>query len=437
MNPENWLTESILTEDERMQRIRYANLINYLRTTSLKPYQIAHTLHLMQNVSFTLFSDGYATPPHTINLAVNNICNLRCEYCDLYYGRKNSNIHNDKIDFGVIDSHKKCELPLETCKRIIDEVAWFKPTIRTPWMEPLLYQDIFNLIEYVKEKSLDFSMLTNGLLLKKYAEKLAQLHVDALRISLDGPENVHDGLCGIKGAYRLAIDGMKHIVQRKKEGMCGTILDCYFTLTDKNYMNLVDMMESIEKEGLLEHMGVGFYMFNYISKHQVKKHNKEHRNISGVSIHEASAKYVNLSNIVIDKVIEQKEIIQKRYKGAMVFFRPDFNRENLIHCLQDNDLSLPGSRCDVLSHVLYINPDGIVKSFPQCILPPVGNIYKNSIMEIWNGKIMREQRGLMKEHGLFHGCTRCWCAYYGLEDSQNTWKDRQKNHKDTQNSRKL
>ena len=86
---------------------RYANFASYLRTLPIKPYQIAHLLHLMQNVNFDIIPDGYATPPHTINFAVNNQCNLRCQYCDLHHGRVNKELHNAKIDFGVIESKKK------------------------------------------------------------------------------------------------------------------------------------------------------------------------------------------------------------------------------------------------------------------------------------------------------------------------------------------
>lgn len=169
-------------------------------------------------------------------------------------------------------------------------------------------------------------------------------------------------------------------------------------------------------------MAIGFYMFNYISQRQAAAHNREHKEISGVEISEASTQYIKLSDIAVDAVYEQYETIKKRYAGARIHFRPDFTRKNLVQCLQDDDLSLPESRCDVLNHTFYINPDGYVKSFPQCILPPVGNIFESSVMDIWNGEAMRKQRILMQNNSLFHGCTRCWCAYYGLEDSQNTWK---------------
>lgn len=401
---------------------RYANFASYLRTLPIKPYQIAHLLHLMQNVNFDIIPDGYATPPHTINFAVNNQCNLRCQYCDLHHGRVNKELHNAKIDFGVIESKKKHELPLEICKRVIDEVSWFKPTIHTPWMESLLYKDIFNLIQYAKEKNLDFSLLTNGLLLKKYAPKLCDLKLDALRISLDGPEEIHDELCGVRGTYRQAVDGLKYIAKQNDLGATDMELGCYFTLTNLNYKHLLPMVEALEKEGLLGKMAIGFYMFNYISQRQAAAHNREHKKISGVEISEASTQYIKLSDIAVDAVYEQYETIKKRYTGARIHFRPDFTRKNLVQCLQDDDLSLPESRCDVLNHTFYINPDGYVKSFPQCILPPVGNIFESSVMDIWNGEAMRKQRILMQNNSLFHGCTRCWCAYYGLEDAQNTWK---------------
>lgn len=403
---------------------RYADFVSYLRTLPIKPYQIAHLLHLMQNVEFDLETDGYATPPHTVNFAVNNQCNLRCHYCDLHHGRVNKELHNAKIDFGVIDATKKYEMPLEVCKRIIDEVSWFRPTIRVPWMEPLLYKDLFKVIEYTKDKDLDFSMLTNGLLLKKYAPRLCELKVDALRVSLDGPEEIHDKSCGINGAYRQIVDGLKYIADQNDKGACAMQIGLYFTLTDLNYNHLTTLVESLDKEGLVGRMSISFYMFNYVSERQVAAHNKEHAEMSGVRISEASTQYVSIEKIYknIDVILDQVKVIQEKYPDSRIHFRPGFTAENLRQCLQDEDLSLPDSRCDVLNHTLYINPDGDVKLIPQCILKPIGNIFENSIMDIWNGEAARNMRKTLKKQHLFHGCTRCWCAYYGLEDSQNTWK---------------
>ncbi|WP_297849519.1 radical SAM protein [uncultured Desulfovibrio sp.] len=401
---------------------RYAQFVTYLRSLPIKPYQVAHALHLMQNVNSDIAHDGYATPPHTINIAVNNICNLKCQYCDLHHCRAGEQVENARCDFGVIEPSKKHELPLAVCQRIIDEVAWFRPTIRVPWMEPLLYGDIFNLIAYAKGKGLDFSLLSNGLLLKKYAEKICRLQVDALRVSLDGPQKTHDALCGVKGAYALIVEGLKQVVRHKRAGICDMEIGCYFTLTDQNYAQLLPLCEDMERLGLIEDVSISFYMFNYISQRLVALHNREHAEISGVKIAETSAQYINISDIAIDAIMEQKEAIEKRYSKCRIYFRPYFSSKNLKHCLQDEDATLPESRCDVLNHTVYINPDGVVKAYPPCILPPVGNIYENSVMDIWNGEAMRKQRMLMQKRGLFYGCTRCWGAYYGLEDAQNTWK---------------
>lgn len=413
-----------MRERERERERRYANFVSYLKTLPIKSYQISHLLHLMQNVQCDMETDGYATPPHTINFAVNNQCNLRCFYCDLHHGRINKEIHNAKIDFGVINATKKYEMPLDVCKRIVDEVAWFKPVIRVPWMEPLLYKDLFRAIEYIKGKDLDFSMLTNGLLLKKYAPQLCDLKVDALRVSLDGPEEIHDKSCGIRGAYRHIVDGLKYIADQNDKGNCSMQIGLYFTLTDLNYNHLADLVESLDKEGLVGRMSISFFMFNYISERQVKAHNAEHAELSGARISEASTQYVDIKKIYqnIDSILTQVNNIKEKYPNSKIYFRPDFTPENLQHCLQDEDISLPGSRCDVLNHTLYINPDGDVKGLPNCILPSIGNIFENPIMDIWNGEAARNMRNTLKKNHLFHGCTRCWCAYYGLEDAQNTWK---------------
>lgn len=412
-----------MTQENEIDK-RYAKFISYLRTLPIKPYQVAHLLHLMQNVQFDCMEDGYATPPHTVNFAVNNQCNLRCHYCDLHYGRKDKNKHNAKIDFGVIDATKKYEMSIDVCKRIIDEVAWFKPTIRIPWMEPLLYRDLFSVIEYTKNSGLDFSMLTNGLLLKKYAPRLCDLQVDALRVSLDGPEEIHDKSCGIRGAYRLITDGLAYIANQNDHGNCSMQIGLYFTLTDQNYAYLAAMVDDLAKRNLVGRMSISFYMFNYVSERQVEAHNREHAELSGVKISEASTQYVSIKKIYnnIDIITKQVEYIQKKYPDARIYFRPAFTPSNLRQCLQDEDLRLPGSRCDVLNHTLYINPYGDVKLIPQCILKPVGNIFQNSIMDIWNGERARNMRKILRKQHLFHGCTRCWCAYYGLEDSQDTWK---------------
>lgn len=427
MAPQDWLCDSSLTEEGRQLRARYAQYTAFIDAISGKPYKSARAMHLLQRILYDVLPNGWATPPHTINLCVNNICNFKCAYCDLNHGRHHPDAHNTKIDYNLSNTKKRHELPLELCKRIVDETAWFHPTIRVPWTEPLLYPDLLPLIHYVKAKGLPFSMLTNGFLLPKFADQLIEADIDALRISLDGPEEVHNALCGVPNAYSRIMEGMTKLVEAKKSGRFHAELGCYFTLNDRNCHDMSAMVEDLDRRGLLDYMSVNFFMFNFISPDMVEAHNREHAEISGCTVKETSTNLVDISRIDIDAVLAQKEkilnIINERERERVhIHFRPDFTRENLKACFSHTASLLPNTRCDTFWHTAYINPDGALKTYPPCILPEAGNIREKNFMDVWNGETMRRQRALLREHKCFHGCSRCWSAYYSLEDEQNTWK---------------
>ncbi|PKN40449.1 MAG: hypothetical protein CVU60_15785 [Deltaproteobacteria bacterium HGW-Deltaproteobacteria-18] len=425
-SPQDWLTDSGLTKDGLTARNSYAKFTKYINSLPIPLYRVSRALHLLQSLQYKTNAEGYSLPPHTINFCVNNRCNLRCSYCDLSHGRaEEEGSKNTKVLHNVIDPHTKFELPLDLCKRIIDESAWYHPTIRIPWMESLLYSQLIPFIEYTKTKGLPFSMLTNGLLLPKFADRLAALEVNALRVSLDGPAEVHNSLCGVNGAHAQIIKGLRMMVEQRNKRGLDIQLGCYFTVNDKNFDSMSAFIDDMHDNGLLNEIFIGFYMFNYISKDMVKKHNAEHALSSGVTVEETSAQYVNLSKINPSVILEQKKYIEDKYisKGARINFRPNFTPENLEFCLSDASGVYPKSHCETHWHTLFINPEGFIKPLPQCILAPTGNVHKQSLLDIWNGEEMREQRAKLREYGAYYGCMRCWSIYSNIEDMQDSWID--------------
>lgn len=419
-----WLTDKDLNDQGKALRRKYEGYVSYLYNAGLKPYQVARSLHQLQGIMYSTLEDGYALPPHTINLCVNNRCNMKCSYCDLNSAKRKNSANNTKSEYNIIDLKKKHELPLDVCKRIVDEVAWFRPTIRTPWMEPLLYKDLLPLIHYVKSKGLPFSTLTNGLLLPKFASALVEANVDAIRVSLDGPAPIHEKLCGIPGAYDKILQGLTLIADARDRGECATELGCYFTLNDTNHLHLLDFIEDLDSRGLLSKISVSFFLFNYISEEMVQLHNQHHADICGARAEVTSANLVDLKKIDLKAVIEQKKQIERFVASrpkARVFFRPAFTEENLSFYLSEAGEYAPDARCDTAWHTLFVNPDGFIKPLPQCILPPVGNIHDGTFMDVWNGEQMRAHRKLLKDHRSFFACSRCWSIYYNREDTQETW----------------
>jgi MoaA/NifB/PqqE/SkfB family radical SAM enzyme len=78
--------------------------------------------------------------------------------------------------------------------------------------EPLLHRNFEALCNFLKECNIRVTLLTTGLLISKFAAVIVK-GVDEVIISLDGPEDIHDQVRRVKGAYRLIGDGicaMKH-----------------------------------------------------------------------------------------------------------------------------------------------------------------------------------------------------------------------------------
>jgi Fe-coproporphyrin III synthase len=76
--------------------------------------------------------------------------------------------------------------------------------------EPLLHSHFEALCGFLKETGVRITLLTTGLLLSKRAEVVARL-VDEVIISLDGPEELHDEVRRVKGAYQLISEGVQAV----------------------------------------------------------------------------------------------------------------------------------------------------------------------------------------------------------------------------------
>ena len=83
--------------------------------------------------------------------------------------------------------------------------------------EALLHRGFEQLCGFLRDCGVHIALLTTGLLLAKGADAVAD-GVDELIISIDGPEEVHDQIRRVKGAYRLIGTGIEE-VRRRRPGM--------------------------------------------------------------------------------------------------------------------------------------------------------------------------------------------------------------------------
>ena len=122
--------------------------------------------------------------PVNLMLAVTDRCNGSCEYC-------------------AVSCRGKADLPAADLCRVIDDFSALGGSRIALWGgEPLVREDIGDIIRHCRSRSLLTSMDTNGYLVPERMDVLRDL--DVLVVSFDGYEKAHDAQRG-KGSYRKVI----------------------------------------------------------------------------------------------------------------------------------------------------------------------------------------------------------------------------------------
>jgi len=150
-------------------------------------------------------------------------CNLDCKFC--YYDAK-----KDSSASGI---------DWKLAKRIIKELK--VKFVLLSGGEPLLYPNIFDLIEELTSNSIRVGISTNGTLIdRKLAVKLKKIGVGYVGISLDGLEKPHNYLRNSSSAFSRALAGLKNIQEAGLKSGIRLILNSH------NYPQLKDFFILVE-----------------------------------------------------------------------------------------------------------------------------------------------------------------------------------------------
>lgn len=125
--------------------------------------------------------------PLFVNLDLTKHCNCNCLYCAI---RDNLPIQSDYF-------------PIRHFKKIIDKIVEAEVfEISFFGGEPFLYKGIYKLGAYAKKKGLSVGFVSNGTLIKKEDISRIKSSFDSGGLALNGVEEIHDKLCGMKGAFK-------------------------------------------------------------------------------------------------------------------------------------------------------------------------------------------------------------------------------------------
>jgi MoaA/NifB/PqqE/SkfB family radical SAM enzyme len=189
------------------------------------------------NLSY-YFSELLGKPmakPCWIYLSLSHKCTYSCQMC------------------GVVKILKGHELSTKDVKRIFDELsAWdWDFTVVVTGGEPFLREDIFEIFKYGSSLGLKIEVVSNGSLIdRRMAEKIISSGVNNIAISLDGASEPTHDFIREKGAFRKAVDALKHLVAAKKARASGPQISVWTTIMRENVRELFEIIALVKGLGV-------------------------------------------------------------------------------------------------------------------------------------------------------------------------------------------
>jgi len=124
-------------------------------------------------------------------LHAHSSCNCRCVMCDIWKTNE-------------VKTLRPCDLEPHLSSICALGVRWIVFT----GGEPLLNRALPELCGMLRAESIHLTLLTTGLLLKKYAQEVAS-SLDDVIVSIDGPEPVHDEIRRVAGGFAVIAEGIR------------------------------------------------------------------------------------------------------------------------------------------------------------------------------------------------------------------------------------
>ena len=299
--------------------------------------------------------------PYKILINLTDLCNSRCNFCDIWKIKPVNEIQITDIEKIFKDFNKN--------------LLW----LALSGGEVTLVKYFYEMIDLAKKNCPNLKIIaftTNGLLINrtiKFAQYVKDKGFDVLiTISLDGDEKLHDKLRGIPGNYNKCFELYKKL---RELG-----INCHFGLTASasnfsfierkffDYRNKIRAITFVHSEGI---------------------YNKKNANEDEVLLN--SFKIIN-KNYIIKNI---QEIIEKIHVKVSYFFLKNKRKKNIIPC-------------DVLNSSVHIMPNGDLK--PCMFMDSLGNLRNDSLNKIISSENYRKTREQIKRDK----CPKCWMNCYSV-----------------------
>ena len=308
-------------------------------------------------------------------------CNLKCRHC--YMSSDNKKYQN--------------ELTTDEAKAFIDDLADFHvPVLLFSGGEPLIRPDFFELAEYAQAKGVRPTLSTNGTLItRETAQRIKDIGVGYVGISLDGLQDVNDKFRGVEGAFQKAMEGIQNCVA------VGQRVGLRFTINHHNIQELDNIFDFIERENINR---VCFYHLVYSGRGTAMKN----QDVTAEESRRAMDIIIRRTKDFEDRGLEKEILtVDNHCDGVYMYLKAlaEGNEEQAAQIkkyISMNGGNRSGIAFGEVDPFGYVHPDQFTQHHT------FGNVRERKFSEIWQDTSHPIMAGLKDRKAVLKGrCSQC------------------------------
>lgn len=370
--------------------------------------------------------------PTFVQLRVTNLCNLRCKMCGQW---GDTGVFREDAEALATDGEQerariresiglRRQLALPDYVKLLDELKPAQPVISLFGGEPFLYPEILPLMRAVKQRGLTLTVITNGWLLERHARELVEVGIDAIAVSVDGPQQLHDGIRGLESSFERLAAGVTAVARQRSElGRPFPVLMAILPITE---LNIEAIGPAVASLGQLPFDVVNLGLRWFVPGEAGARYEDVMRQAFGVSGDswkgfefawpggkDAARSRQMLDLVKLLKGLKRRNVADYLKGKPWLSFVPDIAAEQVPAYFTDFQENFGHELCPVAWYFAQVEPDGGVcfcGDFPDYV---IGNVREQPFREIWTGpRAQAFRRQLAKEP--LPICARCCGSYvYG------------------------
>lgn len=347
-----------------------------------------------------------------VSLRITDMCNLRCHTCGQW--GDNGYLRNKSLK-----ELKKEEVPVEVYKNFVDQIVaeGWSPMWYIWGGEPMMYSGLFDLLNYITERKMPITMVTNGTnLVKNIDEILANCKI--LWLSIDGPTaEIHNaqrpGVSPQIDNFKTVETALRVISEEKKRRNLVYPFIAPISVVARYNIDCLTDIYKVTSQYADAHI---FYLSWWIDEQTAQQHSDDFKHRFGFEPHTHWGWVGNWKdfdhNLIFDQFEQMQKLSDQEDKCPPMMYPPLKSREQVKQYFEDHSAVFGYNQCISIYMTMEVNSNGDISLCRDYHDYIIGNLKTDKVKDIWYGEAARKFRASIASDGLLPVCNRC-CGLMG------------------------